>query len=352
MAHRREIVPLAQATSPFYIGVDVGGTNIKIGLVDDLGHTLGFTSIATKNETGPEDALQRVTAAIDLMLAELGLTRQDVASIGLGTPGTMDIPAGMILEPVNFPGWRHFPLRDRLSELCQLRVAFANDAAAAAFGEYWIGSGKRFHSIVLLTLGTGIGGGIIIGDRSIDGENSHGSECGHIIIDSSETARVCSCGQRGHLEAYVSAVGLVKRAEEALQDGRQSSLQSCLDAGQPLTSLQIAQQAEAGDELSLELVLKTAFYLGIGIVTLTYTIDPGAVILGGAMTFGGDQSELGIRFIQRVREVVLPRIFPVPAERLTIEFASLGSAAGYLGAAGIARAAQQKTASSPQATHP
>ena len=136
----------------------------------------------------------------------------------------------------------------------------------------------------------------------------------------------------------------MNRAKDALQEGRPSSLQNCLDAGHTLSPLLIAEQAEEGDELSLELVLKTAYYLGIGIVTLTYTIDPGAIILGGAMTFGGNRSELGKRFIQQVREVVLPRIFPVPADRITIEYASLGSDAGYLGAAGMARAAQQKTA--------
>lgn len=343
MSKAIQTITLSQAQRPLYVGVDIGGTNIKIGLVDDLGRTLGFTSIATEEEKGPDDAVQRIAAAVETMLAGLGLATADIQAIGLGTPGTMDIPAGMILEPPNFPHWRHFPLRDRLAEASGLPVSFANDAGAAAFGEYWVGSGREFPSIVMLTLGTGVGGGIILGDMSIDGENSHGSECGHIIIDSHDDARVCSCGQSGHLEAYASATALVKRTQEALEN-RTSSLSPRIAAGEKLTTLMLAQEAEKGDELSLELIEETAFYLGIGIVTLLHTIDPGAVIIGGAMTFGGKDTELGRRFLQQIRDVVLPRTFPTQAERITIDFASLGGDAGYIGAAGIARAAQQKPA--------
>ena len=140
------------------------------------------------------------------------------------TPGTMDIPRGMFLQPHNLPHWHYFPIRDCVAEAFGLPTAFANDANAAAYGEFWVGSGQKYHSIVMLTLGTGVGGGIIIGDLSVDGENSHGSECGHIIIDSSPTARMCGCGQPGHLEAYCSATALVKRTQELLANGRASSL--------------------------------------------------------------------------------------------------------------------------------
>jgi glucokinase len=346
MAGTPDLLPISAAQNPLFVGVDVGGTGIKIGLVDNRGRTVAFTSIPTEEERGAEHAVGRIARAINRLLQETSPAADSVACIGLGTPGTMDIPSGMLLEPPNLPNWCHFPIRDRLAEACRMPVFFANDAGAAAYGEFWVGSGREFHSIVMLTLGTGVGGGIIIGDLSIDGENSHGSECGHIIIDSSDTARHCSCGQRGHLEAYASATALIQRAQEALASGRKSTLTRALADGQRLDGLLVAREAEAGDELSLELVLDTADYLTIGIVTLIHTIDPGAVVLGGAMNFGGERSPLGRRFLERIREGVRARAFPVPASRVKIRFASLGGNAGYIGAAGIARVGLQQQAGS------
>ncbi|MCO6456723.1 MAG: ROK family protein [Pirellulaceae bacterium] len=337
MAETTARIPLLEARRPLYLGVDVGGTGIKIGLVDDLGRTIDFTAIATDEQRGPQDAVNRIAGACRRLLDAQGLSVQDVACIGLGTPGTMDIPQGMLLDPPNLPTWSNFPIRDRLAAACHRDVFFANDAGAAAYGEYWVGSGREFGSIVMLTLGTGVGGGIIIGDLSIDGENSHGSECGHIIIDSSPAARLCSCGQRGHLEAYASATALIQRTQEALARGRDSSLAERLADGEALSGLLVSREAEAGDRLAHELVMETADYLTIGVVTLIHTIDPGAVILGGAMNFGGEKSSLGRQFLQRVRDGVRARAFPVPASRVTIRFASLGGDAGYIGAAGLAR---------------
>jgi glucokinase len=333
---------LADAKGPFYVGVDVGGTNVKFGLLDDDGRTIAQTKIRTKSENGPVDAVRRMAETLRAMVADAGMDYAHLAAVGLATPGTMDVPAGKLLEPPNLPTWRQFPIRDRLKEACRKPVAFANDANAAAFGEYWVGSGKAYPSIVMLTLGTGVGGGIIIGDMSIDGEHSHGSECGHIIIDYGKNARMCACGQRGHLEAYASATALIKRTEEMLVTARPSSVRERLEGGDALTPLLLAEEAEKGDGLSLELILETAMLLGVGIVSLMHTIDPGAVVLGGAMNFGGHRSELGRRFLERVREEVRHRAFPVVADKVTVDFASLGGDAGYIGAAGIARAADQK----------
>ncbi len=339
MSDSRNPISLNEAQRPLFAGVDVGGTSIKIGLVDDRGETLGFTSIPTNDEKGPEDAVQRITQTLGELTDQHKLKLSDLAAVGLGTPGTMDIPAGMILEPPNMPGWRHFPLRDRLSEVCRRPVSFANDAGAAAFGESWVGSGRDYHSIIMLTLGTGVGGGIIIGDMSIDGENSHGSECGHIVIDCTPTARVCSCGQQGHLEAYASATGVIKRTQDELAAGRKSSLRGRLAKGEELTGLMLAEEAEAGDQLSLDIIMQTADYVAIGAVSLAHTIDPGAIIIGGAMTFGGRERELGRQFLERIRSVFREKTFPVIRKNTVIDFASLGSDAGYIGAAGIARVA-------------
>ncbi|HBO46380.1 MAG TPA: glucokinase [Planctomycetaceae bacterium] len=331
--------------SPYYVGVDLGGTSVKVGVVDDLGCPLSHLSIPTESAAGPEAAVERMGRAVRDAIVDAGLTGADISRVGLGSPGTMDIPAGKLIAPVNLKGWDGFPIRERLAHHCGLDVSFANDGAAAAYGEFWVGSGRLFHSMVLLTLGTGIGGGIIIGDLSIDGENSHGAECGHIIINDADDARMCNCGRRGHLEAYASATAVIRRTRETLEAGRASSLSARLDAGAKLTPKLVAKEAAVGDALSLEIVDQTARYLGVGITTLMHTIDPGCVLLGGAMTFGGKDSELGRRFLAEIKAEVGRRAFPLLAERITLDFASLGPDAGFIGAAGIARLEHRRKAS-------
>jgi glucokinase len=337
MSKPRQAISLSHAKRPFFVGIDLGGTNIKVGVVDDCGRTLAFLSIPTLVERGAEDGARRMGEAARQVIAAAGLTLADVLRVGLGTPGTMDLVSGMLLEPVNLPNWRNFPIRDRVAHHAGLPVTYANDAGAAAYGEFWIGSGRELHSMIVFTLGTGIGCGIVVGELSIDGEHGHGAECGHIIIDSRDDARLCGCGQRGHLEAYASATAVVKRTHEALAAGRPSSLTGLMAKGEELTPLVIGEQAESNDALALEIVLETARYLGIGVVTVMHTIDPNGVVLGGAMTFGGADRPLGRRFLQRVREEVRCRALPIPAQKTSIEFAELGGDAGYIGAAGLAR---------------
>ena len=337
MSQSRTSVTLAKARAPFFVGVDVGGTNIKIGLVDDLGQTLVYRRIPTQSGEGPEEATRRMGETVRDMVAEAGLTLPYIARVGLGTPGSMDVASGLLINPHNLPGWHDFPIRDQLIEHAGLPVTYANDANAAAYGEFWVGSGRDFHSLVLLTLGTGVGCGIIIGDLTIVGEHSHGAESGHMIIDCREDARPCGCGGSGHLESYASATAVVKRTEEGLAEGRKSSLTERMKQGAALTPLLVADEAERGDSFALEIVMETARYLGVGIVSLMHTIDPSGVLLGGAMTFGGHKSDLGRRFLARVQDEVRRLALPVPAAETVIEFASLGADAGYIGAAGMAR---------------
>ena len=341
MSESKNNISATDAEPPFFIGIDVGGTNIKVGLVDNQGRSLAYVSVPSQIEDGPDAGARRMGEAVRAVANQAGVSINQIARVGLATPGTMNIANGMLIDPVNLPGWHNFPIRDRVAEETGRPVTYANDAAAAAFGEYWIGSGKQYDSMILLTLGTGIGGGIIIGDKSIDGETSHGAECGHIIIDCGEDARICSCKQPGHLEAYASATAVVARTIESLAAGRGGHLAERQQAGETITTLMLAEEAEQGDELAIELIMETARYLGIGIVTLLHTIDPGAVLLGGAMTFGRHDNKIGRQFLERVQEEVGRRAFPVVIEHVTIDYAALGSDAGYIGAAGIARAAHQ-----------
>ncbi len=333
-------VSVEDATRPLFVGVDVGGTNIKIGIVDDKGDTLARISILTTEELGAEAAMQRSCDAMVELLGTMELTLDDVAAVGLGTPGSMDIPKGLILEPPNMPSWRYFPLRDCLGKLCRKPVGFANDANAAAYGEYWVGSGRQYNSMVMFTLGTGVGGGIILDGVSLDGSHSFGSELGHIIVDSSPDARDCVWGGgQGQLEAYCSAPAVAARAADLLKAGRSSSLADRIAAGDDLTSLVIYEEAERGDELSREDITETARLLGVGIVSVVHTVDPEAIILGGAVNFGGHASEIGRMFLERVREEYQTRAYHVVRDSITIDFAMLGGHAGYIGAAGIGRLA-------------
>jgi glucokinase len=163
-----------------------------------------------------------------------------------------------------------------------------------------------------------------------------------MIVDPAETARMCPCGHSGHLEAYCSAKSLVARAEEAITAGGTGSLAAAVAAGEPLTPILVGREAEAGDLLATELVLETARWLGIGIVSLMHAIDPEAVMIGGAMTFGGERAPVGRAFLERVRAEVRRRTFPTLAEKTVIGYASLGGDAGSIGAAGLARLAAGK----------
>lgn len=320
----------------FYLGIDVGGTNIKAGVVSDAGESLSRVSVSTNAERGPEYGLEQIESAGRRAVADCSLDLADVACVGLATPGTMDIPAGRLLDPPNLPGWNDLPVRQLTEDRFGRPTILQNDANAAAYGEWWVGAGREAHSIVLWTLGTGIGCGIIVGDAIIQGEHSHGSECGHIIIQM-DGGRPCDTGQIGTLEAYAGGKSLVRRCREALKNDGDSLLHAMIDDGKELTPLLIARAAEAGDRLADDLVMETARCLGVGTTTLMHTINPSMFLFAGAMTFGRDEAELGRRFIERIREEVRARAFPVPAEHTPIEYATLGGDAGYIGAAGCAR---------------
>ncbi len=331
--HRHEASP---AAASHYLGIDVGGTNLKAGVVTAEGESLSRVSRPTEVAKGRDVGLQNLFLVADDAVASSGLGYDAISAIGLATPGTMDIPAGMLLRPHNLPGWDDFPIRQLVAEHFDKPTVLQNDANAAAYGEYWAGAGREIRSLVFWTLGTGIGCGIIVGDMIIQGEHSHGSECGHVIIEMND-GRPCPSGQFGTLEAYASATALVLRCQEALAGGSNSVLKEWIDAGEELSPLLIARAAEDGDALADELVMDTARYLGVGTTSLMHTIDPDMVLFGGAMTFGRHERELGRRFLQRIKDEVKQRAFPVPYQKTIIDYATLGGDAGYIGAAGCAR---------------
>lgn len=318
---------------PYYLGIDLGGTNIKSGVVDDAGQSCSSVSMKTQAKLGPDVGLETLAEAARRAVKASGLDWKEIEAVGLGSPGTMDIEGGYLLDPPNLPGWDNLPIRQRLSDLLGKPTVLQNDANAAAYGEYWAGAGRDAKSLGLFTLGTGIGCGIIDHGRIIVGRHSNGAECGHLIIQM-ENARQCSCGAYGHLEAYASATALVKRAAEALDEGISSRLHEARAKGM-LTSRAIAEAAEAGDSLARRLMRETARYLAVGAVNLMNTIDPDMILFGGGMIAAGTT------LLNDIRGDIQSLAFPIPAASIVIEYAALGGDAGYIGAAGCARLMHQ-----------
>ncbi|MEM0926354.1 MAG: ROK family protein [Planctomycetota bacterium] len=340
-----EIREISEAAAPFFWGVDIGGTGIKLGLVDNEGHVVSFTQISTQESDGGPAAVGRIGEIIDTVEAELGVIGS-VSAIGLGAPGPMDLKRGTLVAPPQLPNWWGFAIVKAMQERTGRPIFFLNDANAAAYGEFWLGSGKSSESMILLTLGTGVGGGIIVDDELINGVNSFGSECGHILVDSSPTARLCVWGGgRGQLEAYASASGVVARTFERLSEGAESTLSGHLGGGNhELTAKRVYEAAKQDhDKLALEIIDETARWLGIGVTTLVHALDPGVVTLGGAMDFGGADCPIGQRFLAAITEEFRSRAFENVFNGTSIEFATLGPAAGYLGLAGYAKKQSLKT---------
>jgi glucokinase len=322
-------------SDPLFVGLDVGGTSMKAGVVDDAGRPLSGVSLPTEAHRGQEFGLERMCETIRAAVRQAGLSMEQIAAIGVATPGLMDIPGGLILDPMNLKPWRNVPVRKHVQETFGLPTAFQNDANAAAYGEFWAGAGRGARSMVLFTLGTGVGGGIIVagaeGGYVIEGEHSHGAEVGHIKIEITNP-RECECGRFGCLEAYASATAVVKRTHEALAaDGEKSSLHNLKRSGKELTAREVFKASDAGDELASRIVEQTALYLAIGAMNLMHVIDPDLVVFGGGMIAAGDG------FLERIRTHVRRLAFVVPAERTRIVYAQLGADAGFIGAAACGR---------------
>jgi glucokinase len=316
-----------------YVGLDVGGTTMKAGVVTDQGHVLGHATLTTEACRGQEFGLARMCETIRGAIRAANVRPEQIAAIGVATPGTMDIPAGLILDPPNLKPWKNVPVRRHVYEKFQVPTAFQNDANAAALGEYWVGAGRGHRSMVLFTLGTGVGGGIILdGGQVLEGENSAGGEVGHIKVDCTNP-RICSCGRLGCLEAYASATAVVKRALEALEEKCVcSSLQVLIAANEPLTARQIFDAAAAGDVVATRIVEETAFFLAVGAMNLMHIIDPEMVVFAGGMIAAGDG------FLNRIRRHIRELAFPVLAEKTKVCYAQLGNDAGFIGAAACGRA--------------
>jgi len=305
------------------IGADLGGTNIKVGLVDDVGKVLEQLSIPTPR---PEEGSRAIPAAIAGAARQCvnaaGLTLDDVAGMGLGSPGPLDLEAGTVGHTPNLPSLRNAPLRDWAHEELGLPVVLENDANAAALAEHWVGAGRGHATLVLLTLGTGIGGGIILDGRVCHGGFGVAGEIGHmtIMVDGPP----CECGSRGCLEQLASAPAMARRMRESIADGVETSL---ADRVETLTARDIHDAALAGDAAARENIEQTGRYLGAGIGNIMHILNPEVIALSGGPTAAGQM------LLAPLIAEALERTFEESSRGVEIGFSRVPHDAGLIGAA-------------------
>lgn len=266
----------------FGFGVDLGGTTVKLGLFGVEGNILDKWEIPTRKENQGSYILGDIAEALNKKLEERNIPKYNVAGVGMGVPGPIK-DDGTVMKCVNL-GWDIFNVAEELSKLMDLPVKVGNDANMAALGESWQGGGKGFKNVVMVTLGTGVGGGIIVDGKMIAGTNGAGGEIGHITMNTEETAS-CGCGKKGCLEQYASATGIVNSAKKLLAS---SDKPSALRELEEVTCKDIFDCAKANDELAKELVESLGKNLGLALAHISCVVDPEVFVIGGGVSKAGD----------------------------------------------------------------
>ncbi len=266
----------------YVFGVDIGGTTVKIGIFTDDGKLLDKWEIPTRTDEGGKYILSDIAESVEDRRVEMGIDKKDVLGVGMGVPGPVRAD-GTVLRCVNL-GWGIFNVEEELSKLTGYVVKAGNDANMAALGEMWQGGGKGHRNIVMVTLGTGVGGGIIINGKMISGVNGAGGEIGHICVNDSETEK-CGCGNTGCLEQYTSATGIVRSANILLNT---TDKPSKLRTVQYISAKEIFDAAKDGDELAASLVENHGKVLGKALAQIACVVDPEIFVIGGGVSRAGE----------------------------------------------------------------
>ncbi len=328
-----------------FLGVDVGGTNMKLGLVHPAEGVIARSATSTRQFRTPAGAFQVACDFAHRELNRIGLSADELNGVGVAVPGILDRSTGILKTVSNLPDWEGQPLHEAAENVFSVPTCLINDANAAAYGEYRF-QPSRGTGLVMLTLGTGIGSGVIVEGEPLHGDGGCAGEVGHVVIDPTPEARLCCCGKRGHLEAYAGANGILTTAREKLKDTIDSELAWQARSGL-MTPKTIAECAEKGDSIAQEVIAETAGYLGIAIAFLGQILNPSTILLGGAMNFGGSESETGRAFLQLVQMAAEKHALEEVLAQMSIDFAALGNDAGVLGAALLsARQSTRPTCSS------
>jgi len=315
-------------TNRFIVGIDIGGTNLVVGAVaEDGSRVVALNSEPTRSEEGPDAVLHRLAeqARRTVQQAQAEIAGAEILGVGVGAPGPLDTREGIVFLTPNL-GWVDLPLRQRMADLVGLPATLDNDANCAVLGEWWRGAARGTRHAIGFTIGTGIGGGIIVDGRLYHGASDCAGEFGHMTIDTA--GRRCNCGNYGCIEAYASGPAIALRAVEAIQSGAPSRIPSYADGDLTrITAQTVYQAAQDGDELASEVVRDTARFLGTGVANLVNVFNPEVVVICGGVTQAGD------RLFVPLRQEVSRRAFKPAVQACRIVPGELTGSAGVYGAA-------------------
>lgn len=306
--------------SKVLFGVDLGGTTVKLGLFTENGELLEKWEIPTDTSEKGKNIPKDIADTILAKMQEKNIDKADVLGVGMGIPGPVD-DKGIVAGCANL-GWGKMNVAKTMNELTGLNFVPGNDANVAALGEMWMGGGRGYDNVIMVTLGTGVGGGIIVGGKVIAGCYGCGGEIGHIVVEPSETA-VCGCGGHGHLEQYASATGVVRLAKLELEKTQEASTLRGLEK---VTAKDVFDAAKAGDALALRVVDKYGWYLALALGHVACTVDTDIFVIGGGM------SKAGKIILDAVEKYYGKNLMPALQNR-KFALAELGNDAGIYGSA-------------------
>ncbi|HIJ64440.1 MAG TPA: ROK family glucokinase [Candidatus Hydrogenedentes bacterium] len=313
--------------SEVVVGIDLGGTNVRAAVVTREKEILTKASMPTNAARGPEAVMAVMQAAAEAVLTAAKVAPKDVLAVGIGSPGPLNWQTGVVYEAPNLPGWENVPLAQRMQERLHAPCFLDNDANVACYGEFWLGAGQGCENMALLTLGTGVGGGLVVFGRLVRGIDGTAAELGHIKVR--RDGRLCGCGARGCLEAYASVTGMVRTAVKGIKADRSTVLKDlCGNDLGALTGKMISDAAEQGDAFARWVIEETGIWLGVGISSIINALNPEKIVLCGGMIAAGDL------LFEPIRRTARELSFDVPANRAEIVPAGLGADSGVIGAAG------------------
>lgn len=309
----------------YYIGIDLGGTFIKGGIVDENGKIIADDKIPTESEKGGGRVVANIASLVEKLLETTGVAKENVLGVGMGSPGMIDSKKGVVVFSGNLH-WSHFPLAEETQKLLNLPVKVANDANVAALGETKFGCGKNYQNTILITLGTGVGGGVVIDGKLFEGYQSAGAELGHSVIVAG--GEQCTCGRKGCLEAYASATALIRDTKRAMENNKNSKMWA-IGSTEQVTG-KTAFDYYDNDESAKAVVDNYIEKLGVGLTNLANEFRPEAIILGGGVCAQGDN------LVKPLQAFLDKEIFAgEKGPQVKILTATLGNAAGILGAAAL-----------------
>lgn len=306
------------------IGIDVGGTNVKIALVDSDGKIGYSNTIPTRAEMGYEYTINNMKQAIRDLMTETKLSAKDIEGIGFGLPGQVDFKSGIVRLITNIPGWVEIPLAKMIEDEFHIPTRIDNDVRCAALGELNFGAGKGCENLICITVGTGIGSGLIINGRLVRGASNAAGEIGHIKLQMHD-GPICGCGDTGCLEAFASGPSIVAMAEEYILGGKSTKYREMANGG-AITPFIVAEAAKAGDPVARRIFTRMGEYIGIGMASVVNLLNPERIIVGGGVADAGDI------LLTPLKETIKKRAMKIAGETVQVVPAQLGNTAGVIGA--------------------